>query len=460
VIVAIALWAQITRSEYAARRDALAALVPGGVLVAIGAPEPPEDYIAFQQTSSFEYLTGINEPNAALVIVKHGPSIVFVEAKDPAQEVWVGARMGPAGATRRTGLPARERDDLTSVLDSLVRDSTTLSIVADTSNLHALTRAYPKARVIDASQLVEQLRGTKSDAELGLIARAAEITSDGERAALDVVAPGVNEYRVQARVEFTFRDEGADRPSFASIVGSGPNATTLHYHADSRVMQAGELVVMDVGASYRGYAGDVTRTVPVNGKYSAPQRAIYQLVRDAQAAAERQATIGAAARLMNDSATAVLAAGLARLGLIESADATYECGPATDSAPARLCAQYSLYYMHGLGHGIGLDVHDPEQFYFTGHIGAGSAFTIEPGVYVRAKLPSIVPDSPRNRAMLAAIGPAIARYANVGVRIEDDYIATASGVRRVSNAPRELNDIETLMRRPCPSGCRRGSSSP
>jgi Xaa-Pro aminopeptidase len=143
----------------------------------------------------------------------------------------------------------------------------------------------------------------------------------------------------------------------------------------------------------------------------------------------------------------VLAAGLAKLGLIQSADAVYECGVAEDSLPARLCPQYTLYYMHGLGHGIGLDVHDPEQFYFTGRIAPGSAFTIEPGLYVRANLPATVPDSPKNRAMLASIGPTIARYANTGVRIEDDYIATAKGVRRVSNAPREADEIEALMKR-------------
>jgi Xaa-Pro aminopeptidase len=209
-------------------------------------------------------------------------------------------------------------------------------------------------------------------------------------------------------------------------------------------MQAGDLVVMDVGASYRGYAGDVTRTVPVSGHYSADQRAVYQIVRDAQATAERQALLDAPARRMSDSATAVLAAGLARLGLIESADATYECGA------DRLCAQYALYYMHGLGHGIGLEVHDPEQFYFTGRIAAGSAFTIEPGLYVRSNVIETVPDTPRNRAMIDKIRPAIKRYANIGVRIEDDYIATSAGVRRISDAPRDADEIEAIMKRPRP----------
>src|SRR5581483_1720253 len=396
VILGLLLFAQITIGEYAARRAALAdSLPPDGVLVVQGAPEPTEDYQWFQQDPSFLYLTGVNEPDAALVLTKRGPGILFVEAKDPAQEVWSGERMGPAGATRRTGLPARLRVDLDSVVDSL--------------------RIHENITVVGANHVLQELRGKKSPAELELLARAASITSDGERAALFVISPGVNEYQVQALIEYTFRNEGADRPSFASTIGSGPNTTVLHYNADNRVMRRGELVVMDVGAYYHGYAGDVTRTVPVNGRYTTTQRAIYSIVRDAQAAAERQAQLDAPARLMSVSATAVLAAGLARLGLIESDTATYECGG------DRMCAQWSLYYMHLLGHGIGLEVHDPEQFYFTGKIAPGSAFTIEPGLYVRSNLADIVPDTPRNRAMLRKIRAAINQYANIGVRIEDDY---------------------------------------
>ena len=440
MILAIALLAQITIGEYAARRATVAASMPSDYLLVLGAPEPAEDYLSFEQAPSFMYLTGVNEPDAAVLISKHGSGMLFVEPKDPAQEVWSGQRMGPAGATHSTGLPARPRGDLEDVLDSLLKDSTTLDVAAPPGDVAALIRAHPHAIVSDGTRLIEQLRGTKSAAELDLLTRAASITSDGERAALAVVAPGVNEYQVQARIEYTFRSEGADRPSFASTVGSGPNATVLHYNIDNRVMQSGDLVVMDVGASYRGYAGDVTRTVPVSGHYSSDQRAVYQIVRDAQATAERQALLDAPARRMSDSATAVLAAGLARLGLIESPDATYECGA------DRLCAQYALYYMHGLGHGIGLEVHDPEQFYFTGRIAAGSAFTIEPGLYVRSNLAEIVPDTPRNRAMIDKIRPAIKRYANVGVRIEDDYIATPVGVRRISNAPREAEEIEAIMR--------------
>jgi Xaa-Pro aminopeptidase len=225
-------------------------------------------------------------------------------------------------------------------------------------------------------------------------------------------------------------------------VGSGPNATTLHYNANDRFMEAGDVVVMDIGAAYRGYSADVTRTVPVSGTFTPEQRAIYQIVRDAQAAAERQVRPGAPARAMADSARAVLATGLTRLGLIEAPDATYDC------APGRRCPQLGLYYMHGLGHGIGLDVHDPDQYYQTGILAPGSVFTIEPGLYVRANLLDILPATPANQALAAKLREVVRRYANVGVRIEDDYLVTERGMEWISRAPREIAEIEALMKAP------------
>jgi Xaa-Pro aminopeptidase len=253
----------------------------------------------------------------------------------------------------------------------------------------------------------------------------------------------MNEFELQALIEYTFRRNGADRPSFATIVGSGPNSTTLHYNADDRFIEANDVVVMDVGASYKGYAADVTRTIPASGKFSPQQRAVYEIVRAAQAAAERQAKVGANARLMDDSSRAVIAAGLARLGLIESPTATFDCE--VGERP-RQCPQHALYYMHGLGHGIGLEVHDPEQYYFTNIIAAGSAFTIEPGIYVREHVLEEMPDSPRNREVAAKLRAAVNTYRNIGVRIEDDYIVTDKGVEWISRAPREVDEVEAAMR--------------
>jgi len=310
-------------------------------------------------------------------------------------------------------------------------------------------------KLASANQHVALLRGTKSPAELDLIRKAVDITVEAQRNAMRAIEPGMNEFEIQSLIEYTFRRNGADRPSFATIVGSGPNSTTLHYNADDRFMNAGEVVVMDVGASYRGYAADVTRTVPVSGTFSGDQRAIYQIVRDAQTAAERQAKLGAKATLMSDSAAATIAAGLVRLGLIESPTATYDCGSAQQP---QQCGQIELYYMHGLGHGIGLEVHDPEQFYFTGTIAAGSAFTIEPGIYVRENLLEILPKTSRNTALIAKIRPAVEKFRNIGVRIEDDYVVTPQGVEWISRAPREAAEVEAMMRETLAGAVKRDST--
>jgi Xaa-Pro aminopeptidase len=262
---------------------------------------------------------------------------------------------------------------------------------------------------------------------------------DAHKEAGRAIEPGMNEFEIQGLIEYTFRRNGADRPGFGSIVGSGPNSTTLHYNANDRFIEPNDVIVIDIGAAYRGYSADVTRTYPANGTFSPAQRDIYTAVRAAQAAAEAAAKVGGPAAALTQASNASLAASLARLGLIESPDATYECG-------ASRCPQLSLFYMHGLGHPIGLDVHDQGASTGSGNLVPGSAYTIEPGIYVRSNLLEIIPNSPANQAMIAKIRPAVQKYANIGVRIEDDYIVTANGIEWVSQAPRELNEVEALMR--------------
>jgi Xaa-Pro aminopeptidase len=260
---------------------------------------------------------------------------------------------------------------------------------------------------------------------------------------MSALKDGMNEFEIQALIEYTFRRNGADRPSFATIVGSGPNSTTLHYNTDDRFIGPNDLVVMDIGASYKGYAADVTRTIPATGHFSPSQREVYQIVRDAQAAAERQLKLGAPARMMNDSANVVLANGLARLKLIDSPWATYDCS--TGPTP-RQCPQYRMYYMHGLGHGIGLEVHDPEQYYYSATIAPGSVFTIEPGIYVREHVLEEMPATPHNREIAARLRQAVTFYKNIGVRIEDNYAITEKGVEWLSKAPREIAEVEAQMK--------------
>jgi Xaa-Pro aminopeptidase len=445
---------------------ALEARIPDGVLVVLGGHEPPQDFLSFYQTPSFYYLTGFKEPDAALVMVKKGAQIVsstmFVRPKLPSREVWTGTRAGVEGVYTQTGIRGRPIADLGPTLDSLARTGYPFQLVGDFPShevgdagtvpdltpdeqlMEWVKRRHPTLTVTTSvNEVVERLRGTKSAAELALIRQAVDITVRAQHEAISSLKDGMNEFELQALVEYTFRRNGADRPSFSTIVGSGPNSTTLHYNADDRFIDINDLVVMDIGASYKGYAADVTRTVPASGHFSRSQRDVYQLVRDAQAAAERQAKLGAPSRAMNDSAAAVLATGLTKLGLIESPTAMYDCrgGPAP-----RQCPQYQLYYMHGLGHGIGLEVHDPEQYYYTAKLAPGSAFTIEPGIYVREHVLDEMPDTPRNREIAAKLRNMVAFYKNVGVRIEDDYVVTDAGVEWISKAPREIAELEALMK--------------
>ena len=462
--VPAALVAQ-SQKEFASRREALLKRVGDGVIVAFGAHEPAQDYLSFYQSPSFYYLTGLREPDAALVMVKKNGQVnatMFVQPRLPAREVWTGARIGMAGVETLTGIRGRSSEQLAAVLDSLAGTGQQFLVVgdvpaheaeaqgqtavrsADDQLLDALKRKVSTLRITPVNDVVEQLRSAKSPAELALIKQAVEITVLAQKEAISALTDGINEFELQALIEYTFRRNGADRPSFATIVGSGPNSTTLHYNRDDRFIDINDMVVMDIGASYKGYAADITRTVPASGHFSTSQRDIYQLVRDVQSAAERQAVPGAPSRLMNDSANAVMAAGLARLKLIDSPSATYDC---STGANPRQCPQYRLYYMHGLGHGIGLEVHDPEQFYYTARLAPGSAFTIEPGIYVREHVLEEMPDTPRNREIADRLRQFVMFYKNIGVRIEDDYAVTDRGVERLSaGAPREIAELEALMK--------------
>ncbi len=460
--------AQINQQEYQARRAKLAAKldsVSGGadwVLLVTGAEEPEQDYLTFNQRPRFEYLTGFHEPTSDLVLSRRDGSLtqmLFVRPRDFSSrsfaEVWTGPRLGPEGVSKAMGLSGRPQSELLPVLDTLLKKGAPLFFIGERSGndgapqtaddvlLKGLAQNIPQLKILPANIRVDALRRSKSAAELDFIRKAVAITVDAQRAAWQLVRPGLNEFEVQALIEYTFRKNGADRPSFSSIVGSGPNSTQLHYLDDNRFIQNGDVVVMDIGASYRGYSADVTRTVPANGVYSKEQREIYQAVRDAQAAGERQALLGTDSRRMGDSATKSISASMTRLGLIEGPDSTYDCTESTSG----VCSQYRLFYMHSLGHPIGLEVHDvgvPGRA--AAPLAPGDAFTIEPGIYVRANTVDIIPDTPRNRRIKDHIRAAVMKYANNGVRIEDDYIMTPTGVEWISRAPREMPEIEAIMR--------------
>jgi Xaa-Pro aminopeptidase len=455
--------AAVTQAEHARRRAALAAGMGDGVLMVMGEPEPDADYLPFAQNSTFRYLTGVTEPDAALLVEKRAGKVhetLFVLPRNPSREIWEGARMGAGGATRQTGMPARPVTALRATLDSLLAVHTTLYTLsvrgedaergtgtrADQELVYEMSNDHHGLRVVPLDGALARLRAIKSPAELDQLRRAVLVTTLALREAMRSVQPGMAEFETQALIEGTFRRNGGERPGFASIVGSGPNSTTLHYREADRMMAQGEVVVMDVGAAYRGYSADVTRTVPISGTFTPRQREIYEVVLQAQKSAEQHARAGATWAELNAAANTALAAGLARLGLIDAPDATYRCG----SGGTGRCPQLSLYYPHGLGHGIGLDVHDPDASYF-GPFGEGSAFTLEPGIYVRSDLLAYLPDVPENRALRERLAPVVARYVDTGVRIEDDYVVTGGAVERLSaGVPREADEIEALMRQESP----------
>jgi Xaa-Pro aminopeptidase len=454
----------IPAREYASRRAALMGQLSDGVFVAFGSEEPVPDFLPYGQDPNFRYLTGIVEPGAALVIEKSGSSIrevLFVLQRDPVREVWEGTRLGAEGAMLRTGIPSRTIDELPELVGQLLQRHATLFTLhplppgdtgrmvlnRDQQLIRSLLVDHPGVTVQPVVDAVRRLRIVKSPGELDLIRRAVYITNQAHVEAMLAVEPGLNEFEIQALIEGTFRRYGAERPAFSSIVGSGPNATILHYTDADRFMRAEDMVVIDIGASYHGYAADVTRTLPVDGVFSPEQRLVYGTVLEAQKAAEALVRPGASWAAMNRAADRVIAEGLTRMGLIDGPDAVYDCAIPRFADPQGVCSQIRLYYMHGLGHGIGLDVHDPDFRQYGDILEVGMAFTIEPGIYVRSDAFDHLPDTPRNREMIERLRPALLRFQNIGVRLEDDYIVTDGGADHLTRfAPREIDEVEEMMR--------------
>jgi Xaa-Pro aminopeptidase len=458
--------ADFAPTELASRRAALAERIGDGVVLAFGGRALVHDFSTFYQLPAFRYLTEFNEPDAAFVMIvrgKVGQPILFHTALDARSAFYYGARTDSTSSLARYGVPGRSYEALSGLLDSLaatglpfyhIPDVETMDFARNDSltrgqeAVKALARKHPQLAIRNAMPHVLALRAKKSAAELALIRKAAEISSEGHRAAMLTANPS-HEYELRAALEYEFTRRGAERPAYGSIVGAAQNGTTLHYMRDSDPVKAGDLVVMDAGAEFRGYAADITRTIPVSGSYTKEQRQIYQLVRNAQQAAEQLSKPGMSVRAAADSSVAVRTRGLAALGLIESDSASFDPPWRVDCvAQPMQCRQANLWMIHGITHGIGLAVHDPLQ-------GAGAnatfqigdAFTIEPGIYITTRALDVLPDTPKNRAFIAKVKATVLRYQNTGVRIEDDYIITDKGLERISLVPREIDEIEALMKR-------------
>ena len=466
------LAAQIPTTEFAARRDSVAARIGDGVVVAFGGRTPVADFGPFYQLPAFHYLSGFDEPDAAMVLIAKGgkpTTTLFLTPIAPRTALYYGKRPDSASVERTLGVKARSFSALTQFVDSLARDPTAPKAfyhladfaAADFARQDSLTRGTSFMRALavrhlgagiavkDAHEIVDQIRARKSPAEMALIRKAAEISAEGHRAAMLAPEPA-HEYEIQAAVEHAFMKLGGRRPAYGSIVGAGFNGTTLHYMKSRGAAKPGDVIVIDAGTEYEGYTADVTRTIPVSGRFTREQRELYQLVYEAQLAAERNSKPGMSARGSVDSSIAVRAKGLVALGLAESLDATLDLPWQTncDIRPSP-CSQTYFWMIHGINHGIGLEVHDPAQFYYGDRtFEVGDAFTIEPGIYVSSAMLDVLPDTPKNRTFMAKVKDVVARYENTGVRLEDSYILPERGLERISSgAPREIGDVEALMRR-------------
>jgi Xaa-Pro aminopeptidase len=288
--------------------------------------------------------------------------------------------------------------------------------------------ATPEAQVLSRTGLAARLRQTKSEYERTLLRKSGEISSEAHKAGMRAAIPGAYEYAVTSAIEGVFRLRGAMGWSYPSIAGSGPNATVLHYNSGRRRMDAGDLMLVDAAASYQYYTVDITRTYPVSGKFSEPQKDIYSLVLAAQDAAREVAKPGAFPYDVHQKTVDVIKAGLLRLGLITDAEGD----------------QYRTWYTHSSVHYLGMDVHDVGDPRVP--LAAGQAFVIEPGIYIRPDALDALPRTEENLAFIAKVRPAFEKYRDIGVRIEDSFLLTEDGLEDLSaNAPRSIEEIESFL---------------
>ncbi|WP_311240622.1 MULTISPECIES: aminopeptidase P N-terminal domain-containing protein [unclassified Xanthomonas] len=432
----------IGAAEYARRRKQLMQMAgEQAILILPAAPErirSHDTHYPYRQDSDFLYLSGFPEPEAVLVLVpgrKHGEAILFCRERDAEREAWDGPREGQEGAVERYGMDdAYPIDDVDEILPGLLEGRTRvyyhfgrdvdfdLKLIGWLKRVREQVRhgAQPPHEFLELGHLLHEQRLFKSRDEIALMQQAADISVRAHRAAMRLARPGVHEYELQAEVEREFRAADA-WPAYGSIVGTGSNACVLHYRANNARSREGELVLIDAGAEYRGYAADITRTFPVNGRFTPAQRALHALVDAAQAAALAQARPGVAYEAGHLAAVETLTEGLLRLGLLKG---KLERNIAEE--------QYKRFYRHKTGHWLGLDVHDVGDYRLAGDsrlLEPGMVFTIEPGLYVSTDDTSVD-----------------AKWRGIGIRTEDNVLITADGHRVLTDAlARSADEIEAEM---------------
>jgi Xaa-Pro aminopeptidase len=427
---------------YAARRKKLCeAMGPDAVAILIGArmvTRSADTQFPFRQDSDFWYLTGFDHPNAIAVLRTDGGAeyTLFVEPRDPEAETWTGYRPGVEGAKRdHDADEAWPNAELLAQLPDLLgrarrvyhvlgRDpaiDVKIVEICEGMRLRSRLGRVPPEAIVDPRSVLHEMRLRKEPAELDVMRRAAAISAEGHREAARRAQPGAFEYELEAALEHAFRRRGARGPAYTTIVGSGANATVLHYVRNDQKLREGELVLVDAGCELGGYASDVTRTYPIGGRFGAAGRALYEVVLAAQAAALERCRPGATLPEVHDAAVRRLVEGLVELGLLAGA---------VEELVAK--EAHRRFYMHQTSHWLGLDVHDVGAYRREGTprpLEPGMVFTVEPGLYVAPSLADVD-----------------ARFRGIGVRIEDDVAITADGCEVLTAAiPKTPEDLEALV---------------
>lgn len=433
----------ISKKEYALRRSALAenmgenaiAILPSSKLLT----RNNDAEYPFRQDSDFYYLTGFNEPEAVLALIpgrEHGEAVLFCRERDPAKEMWDGKILGPDGAIQKLGVDdAFPVTDIDEILPGLIegRDKVFYALGRDpqfdarimewVNVIRSKVRsgAHPPGEFVALEYPLHELRLFKSKAEQKLMQRAGEISAQAHINAMKASKPGLYEYSLEAELLYHFVREGARFPAYSTIVGAGDNACILHYIENNEKLKDGDLVLIDAGCELDCYASDITRTFPVNGKFTEAQAEIYQIVLDAQIAAIEATKPGNHWNHPHEAAVDVIVDGLIELGVLKG---TREEVLETES--------YKQFYMHRTGHWLGLDVHDVGEYKTGGEwrvLEPGMALTVEPGIYIARGSKGVAK-----------------KYQGIGVRIEDDVVVTKSGNKVMTEGvPKSISEIETLM---------------
>lgn len=427
------------------RRNLMRQMGEGSIAILPGAHEvvrSRDTHYPFRQDSNLSYLTNFPEPESIAVFIpgrSQGEFILFCRDKDRSREIWDGFRAGPEGAQSQYGaddaFPISDMDDiLPGLIEGREKVYYSMSSHPDfdakllnwISHIRAQSRAgvSPPGEIIDLEHMIHEMRVIKSTGELAIMRKAGKISAEAHCKAMRACKPGMYEYQLQALIEHEFADKGAVAPAYSSIVGGGQNACILHYIENREIMNDGDLVLIDAGCEYQGYAADITRTFPVNGRFSDEQKAVYEIVLEAQKVAIDACRIGNAYNQPHDDSLRVIVEGLIRLKLLKGGvDEAIEKGT------------YKDFYMHRVGHWLGMDVHDAGDYKVDGansswrEFESGMVTTVEPGIYIHADNKKIP-----------------AKWRGIGIRIEDDIVIKKNGPECMTSAvPKEVAEIESLM---------------